>query len=112
MTTRTDIAEAASLVAGVSVTPYFRQSLKSGDGFVRLASRARGDNGFGWVDTWEVWLAIPQDVVAAEKWLEANLQDLIDELDDELVVTNAAPAELALPGGVINGLIIAGTREG
>lgn len=112
MTTRTDIAAAASLVAGVNVSAYYRQSLKSGDGFVKLASRARGDNGFGWVDTWEVWLAVPQDVVAAEKWIEANLQDLIDELDDELVVTNAAPAELVLPGGAINGLIIAGTREG
>lgn len=112
MSTRTEIAAAASAVVGLNVSPNFRQSLKSGDGFVRLASRVRGDNGFGWIDTWEVWVALPQDVVAGEKWLETNLQDLMDALDEELVVTSAAPAELALPQATVNGLIVAGTREG
>lgn len=112
MTTREEIAAAANSVAGLNVSAYFRQSLKTGDGFVRLASRVRGDNGFGWIDTWEVWVALPQDVLAGEKWLETNLQDLMDSLDEELVVTSAAPADLALPQATVNGLIVAGTREG
>ena len=112
MSTRTEIAAAASAVAGLNVSPYFRQSLKSGDGFVRLASRVRGDNGFGWIDTWEVWVALPSNVPDAEKWLETHLEDLMDSLDTELVVTSAAPAELALPSTNVNGLIVAGTREG
>lgn len=112
MTAREEIASAASLTDVTSVTPYFRQSLKAGDGFVRLASRVRGDNGFGWVDTWEVWLALPQNVPDAERWMETHLGDLMASIDDELVVTSAAPAELALPNAVVNGLIVAGTREG
>lgn len=112
MSTRTEIAAAASLPDLTHVTPYHRQSLKLGNGFVRLASRVRGDNGFGWVDTWEVWLALPQNVPDAERWLEEHLGDLMAGIDTELVVTSAAPAELALPNAVVNGLIIAGTREG
>ena len=112
MSTRTEIAAAATLDGITKVTPNYRQTLKAGDGFVRLASRARGDNGFGWVDTWEVWIALPQNVPDAEKWLEEHLDDLMASVDTELVVTRAAPAELALPNAVVNGLIVAGSREG
>lgn len=110
--TRAEIAAAATLAGVTKVTPYYRQSLTTGDGFVRLASRVRGDNGFGWVDSWEVWLAVPQNVADAEKWIETHLEALMTSIDTELVVTSAAPAELALPNAVVNGLIIAGTREG
>lgn len=111
MTARSEIAAAASLAGVVNVTPYYRQSLKTGDGFVRFASQARSSNGFGWMKTWEVWVAVPQDVEAAEKWLETNLQPLIDRLDTELIVTGAAPAELVLGTTTANGLIVTGARE-
>lgn len=113
MTTRDDLAAAATLPGVTKITPYYRQSLTTGDGFVRLASRAREGNGFGWVDTWEVWLAVPQNVPAAEKWIEANLDALMGSLDTELIVQSGRPAELVLDDmATVNGLIIAGTREG
>lgn len=114
MTTRTEIAVAASLAGVTNVTPTYRQSLKPGDGFVELLSRARGDNGFGWVDTWGVWIALAQDVKAAEEWLEQHLTVLMESIDASraLDVTTAAPANRVLGGQVSNGVSITGTREG
>lgn len=110
MTDRSEIATAATLDGITNVSGYYRQNLKPGEGFVRFAGQQRGDNGFGFVKTWEVWIAVPQDLPSAEKWLEANLDALVDSIDTELIVTSAAPAELALPNALVNGLIVAGTR--
>lgn len=112
MTTRAEIAAAATLAGITNVTAHYRQSLKTGDGFVELVSRARGDNGFGWVDTWGVWIGLPQDVKAAEQWLEEHLAALMESIDRELVVITAGPANRVLGGQVSNGVSITGTREG
>lgn len=112
MTTRAEIAAAATLADVTNVSPYYRQTAKTGDGFVELISRARGDNGFGWVDTWGVWIGLPQDVKAAETWLEEHLGDLMESIDGALTVTTAGPANRVLGGQVSNGVSITGTREG
>lgn len=112
MTVRTEIAEAATLAGVTNVSAYYRQTLKTGDGFVELVGRARGDNGFGWVDTWGVWIGLPQDVKAAETWLEEHLGALMESIDDALIVTTAGPANRVLGGQVSNGVSITGTREG
>lgn len=113
MSTREDIATRATIAGVTKVTPFYRQSLKPGDGFVEFAGKVRGDNGFGWIDTWNVWIAVPQDVEAAERWLEEHMQDVIDEVDiRELIVTTAGPSNRLLGGQVVNGLVITGTREG
>lgn len=111
MSTRTDLATAATGVAGTNVTGTYRQSLKPLDGFVKWNGRRAGDNGHGWLDDWQIWLALHQDVTTAEAWIAANLQDLIEALDDEMVVTTAVPAELVLGSTSVNGLIIEGSRE-
>ena len=110
MSARDELAAAATALDGVSVSEQYRQSLKAGDGFVKWNGRTRGDEGLGWIDTWQVWIALPQDVGAAEKWLTAHLEPLISVLDDVLVVTSATPAELLLSAKPTNGLIIEGTR--
>lgn len=108
MTARSDIAAALSGVEGVNVTDYYRQSLKTGDGFMRLAVRNRDDSSFGWVDTYEAWIAMPQAEADAERWLEANLAALCDAASTVAVVTSATPSELALSSSVVvSGLIIA-----
>jgi hypothetical protein len=107
--TRTAIALAASGVADVNVTEYYRQSLKPGDGFVKWVGCSQGDELLGYVDVWQVWLAIPQDVKAAEKWLEDHLSALMAALHTEVIVTSATPAELLLGATAVNGLIIEGS---
>lgn len=109
MTAREDIAAAATGTDLVNVTAHYRQSLKPFDGFVRWGGQVQGSERLGYVDTWEVWLALPQDVVAAERWLEANLSTLVAAIDSEVIVTSADPAELVLGSTAVNGLIIRGS---
>ena len=109
MSTRADIAAAASLPGVSKVSEYYRQSLKPGDGFVRLAQRERASNGFGYINKWEVWLTIPADFVAAEKWLDQNLNALTDAINSVMVVTSVTPSELVLGASTVNGVIFAGS---
>lgn len=110
MTTREDIAAAASTVDGVNITPDYRQTLKVGEGFVKWNGRVVDDSGLGWIDTWQVWLSVPQDRAGGEKWLTEHLDALLDALDAELVVTAALAADLVLGSTSTNGLIIEGMR--
>lgn len=113
MSARTDLAAAAQTVEGItSVSPRYRQSLAPYTGMVRLASTARGSNGFGRIDTWQVWLALPQDLANAEAWLDAHADALWAALDEEMTVTSLAPAELVVtPGGPsVPGVIVEGAR--
>lgn len=107
---RDDIAVAATTVPGVQVYADYRQTLAPYTGFVKWNGRNRDDSSLGWMDSWQVWLALPQDVPTAEQWLAENLGDLIAAVDTEVVVTGATPAELVLGGSTTNGLIIEGTR--
>lgn len=110
MGAREDIATAASSIEGIEVSAQYRQSLTPFYGFVKWSARNRDDSGLGWMDTWQVWLALPQDVKTSEAWLTDNLDALVSAVDDEVVVTTAIPADLVLEGGSTNGLIIEGTR--
>lgn len=109
--TRQAIAAAASTVEGIHCSPYFRQSLAVGQGSVRLNLANRSANGIGFVNTWQVWVALSQDVATAERWLDEHLDELATALDAELIVTTITPAELAFAGGgSINGVIVEGAR--
>jgi hypothetical protein len=112
-TTRTDLAAAASTVAGIACAPYYRQSFRAGDAAVRLDHRTRDDNGY-WLDTWQVWVALNQDVLTAERWLDDHLDDLTAALSAEMVVTTITPTELVIGtgGASIPGVIVEGVREG
>lgn len=110
MSTRADIATAASAVDGVNVTADYRQTLKVGEGFVKWNGRVVDDSGLGWMDTWQVWLAVPQARAAGEAWLTEHLDALLAALDEELIVTAALAADLVLGSTTTNGLIIEGTR--
>jgi hypothetical protein len=110
MSVPAELAAATSAVEGVNVTATYRQSLKAGDGFVKWNGRVRDDSGLGWMDSWQVWIALPQDVNAAEAWISEHLDPLIVAVDEFLIVTAATPAELLLGAKPTNGLIIEGTR--
>lgn len=110
-TIREDIAKAATIDGTTKVTPYYRQSTKVGDGFVQLLELNRGDNGFGFMATWQIVIFVAQDVATAEEWMETNLPALIDALEDELIVTSAGPDTALLPSGATNTITITGARE-
>lgn len=113
MTAREDLATAAETVAGVtSCTAYGRQTLRPGDGYVRFARREPDPSGLGFTDVWQVWITLPQDLNAAEKWLEDHLDALGAALAQEMTVTAITPAELVMPSGPpTNGVVVEGARE-
>lgn len=108
---RQKLADAASRVDGVNVTPYFRQTTKPGQGMVRLDRMTRSANGFGFMNTWQIIILLPADIAAAERWLENNTSDLVHEIEQELILLSVTPQQLALDSGTIPVVIIEGNRE-
>jgi hypothetical protein len=110
-TTREAIAAAAETVTGVSCSAYRRQSLKPRDGFVAFAKRTP-DDAIGFTDTWQVWIALAQDVATAEKWIEDHVDQLAAALSTEMTVTSITPTEFTIPGASpVNGVVVEGDRE-
>jgi hypothetical protein len=109
MSTRTDLAQAATLDGVTNVTPLYRQSLRPGDGFVRLGQRRRAANGFGYIQDWEVWIAVPDDLAAAETWLDTHLAAITETVDAVIVVTTVTPSQLVLGSATANGIVLAGS---
>lgn len=110
MSTRDDIAAAASTVDGVKVAPYYRQSAKVGDGWVVLQRLDRDDSGLGFMESWAVMVTLAQDVKTAEKWIETRAAALAAALETELHVMALIPATLTTTKGTVPGLVIEGIR--
>lgn len=109
---RQEIADAAMTVADINCSIYFRQSMRPFDASVRLAVRNRSSDGFGFMDTWQVWIALPQDVAAAEKWLDQNIDAVSEALGEAMIVTSVTPSEMVIDAGTIPGVIFEGARAG
>lgn len=110
MSAREAIAAAASTVEGVNVVPRFRASTRPGDGCVRL-DRVTYPNTLGGYVTWQVLITLAQDVVTAETWLDAHLDELVDALGDEMTVSTVEPRELVIDTGRVPCVVVTGTRE-
>lgn len=108
--TREELADAASTVAGVAVSTHFRQITKAGEGCIHFARSVPADNGFGTVATWQIWIALPQDLGAAEKWIDEHHDALVSALKRKFVLTSIAPAETSFGNTTTNVLIIEGNR--
>lgn len=108
---REAIAAAANTVAGVNVTPYYRQITRTGEGMVRL-DRIEYPNVFGGVCTWQVLVSVPQDIESAERWLDQNGSALRGAVAEELLVTSMSIQQLALnDGSAVLSVVIEGNRE-
>jgi hypothetical protein len=107
---RQEIADAANTIEGIKATPYFRQTTRPGDAYVRLDRWVRDDTGFGYMATWALCVLLPQDLTAAEEWLETNLETVVTAIEEVLIVTAATPSRLALDTGTIPVVMIEGTR--
>lgn len=111
MSAREDIAAAASSVPGIKVTPKWQAATKPGTGFVDAPTINAIDGTLTWEATWEVVVCIGQDINAAYAWLDENLEQLLEALDGELILTSATPVPMQVGETRTNGVIIAGTRE-
>jgi hypothetical protein len=110
-TFREELAEAANTVEGLDVSPTYRQSLAPKQGLVRFARRDRPQNGFGWLETWQVWIAMAQDLYGAELALEVIQDELMDALGDVMTVTSLVPSDLVLPNNpIVPGIVVEGVR--
>lgn len=111
MSTRTDIATAASTVEGITGHPYVVGDTDPGTVYPRL-DRIEYPNPFGGIAHWNVVLVLPQDLAEAEKYLEANLPDLKTALEPHLFITTVQLQRLQLDGvGILPIASINGHRE-
>lgn len=107
---REALAEAASAVDGVNVTPWYRQTNKAGQGYVRLDT-VNYPNATGGVVTWQVCVLLPQDIATAEKWLAEKAFAVANAVNDHMRVRSYQPVQLLTDGGALPAVVIEGTRE-
>jgi len=111
VTAREDIAEAASTVAEINCSPYYQLATKPGTAWVEWA-RVDYPNKFGGEAYWTVFVVLPSDVKAAEKWIESHINALVAALNRELVVTTVRPEQiLQNDGPILKAMVVEGHRE-
>jgi hypothetical protein len=108
---REALADAINEVPGFNCSPWFRQTTKPGDAVVQWGGARRPDNGFGYINRWEVVVILPQDIAASEKYVAENLPSLLEAASTQMVITNVTPNQLALDTGVVPCVVIEGNRE-
>lgn len=107
---REAIAAAANTVEGVNVSPWYRQSTKPGDGFVALARSERDESRFGFINKWEVLVALPSNLRDAERKFADLMDPLLAALKTELIVTAFYPSNLAFGTDSVPCVVIEGSR--
>lgn len=106
---RHEIAEAVQ-AAGLTCTPYFRQTTTAGTACVRRGETTY-PNRFGGIVTWEVVISLAQDVAAAEKFIDEKSPAIRTALADVFTVRRVYPARATYDTAQTNLLVIEGTRE-
>lgn len=106
------LADAASEVQGLSISPYFSQlNIKPGHGFVRI-DRIEYPNRFGPIFRWSVVTVLPGDSAKAEKYIDETVPALVDALSPHLAVDEARPQQLSITDvGLLPCVFINGHRE-
>lgn len=105
------LADAASTVAGIEADPFYVQSTEAGHAHIRL-EKIEWPNRFGQLRSWNVVVLLPQDIAESEAFLEEKLPLLYDALSPELIVREAVPQRLNIPGiGDLPCVFINGQRE-
>lgn len=110
MSVRDEIAAGCTLPGVTNVTPHYRQTTKPGEGIVHLAGLARSDNGFGYMDTWQVVILLPQDIRSAQLWMDEHLTALVVAAEEVLILTSADPAQVPMSEGTVPALVLEGVR--
>lgn len=111
MSARQAIADAASTLDVIDVTPTYRQSTKVGTGFVRLAQVVLAENELDYIGTFDVHIHAPQDLAEAEKWIATHEAAIVTALSTAMHVQSWEPQSVVYPDATnLNDLVITGTR--
>lgn len=110
--TRQILADAVNTVDAITCTPGYRQTVKAGEAMVRFAGLRRDASGFGYMNTWQIVLTLPQQLSASEAFVDQHLDALLEAVEPVLIVTTAEPRELVLDNaaGTVPVLVVEGTR--
>lgn len=111
MSFRADLATAISVVDGVHCTAYHRQTTNPGEAMIRLDRRIRSENGFGYMNTWQVVVILPQNLAQAEGWIDTHGDELIDAAANHLVVQSLVPGQLPVGSTLVPCVVLEGVRE-
>lgn len=107
---RTQLAEAANTVYEVNAQPYFVQTTKPGATLIRL-NRVEYPNPFGGVAFWDVVVVLPQDLAAAERYVEQVVPQVRDALLEVMFVDVITPQLMDFGAGSVPCAVITGHRE-
>ena len=108
---RAALATAADSVLGADrCSAYYRQTARPGDAWVSWSRMDRDSTGFGFMESYEVRVVLPQDLGAAEAWADENTAALVEALSADLTITAAAMVTLVMDAGNIPGLVVTGVR--
>ena len=111
MTAREDIAEAANVVDGIEIHPYFEAVSTPGMGWIELL-RTDYPNTLGGEDYWGVVVVLPSDTAAAQRYMDEFRRTLWDALGEAMVVTQIRPEQIPMPDNtIIKSMVIEGHRE-
>lgn len=108
MSDRDDIAAALNAVEGINVYPGFRESTKVGNGWITLAKMTPQE--FGYIKDWKVTIVIPNQITAAEEWMDGYLEVLAEAVKRQLEVTQILPTQISVSGTTVYAVVIQGVR--
>lgn len=112
MTTREQIAAAANAVDGIEITPYYELVSTPGQGWVERL-RTEYPNKFGGEDYWGIVVVLPQELKAAQLWVDEMQPRIVNALQGSTILVSAArPQFIPVPDNQsIRALVIEGHRE-
>lgn len=111
MSFRDDLATAISTVDGVTCTPHRRQTTNPGEAMVRFDRSNRSDNGIGYMNAWQVCVILPQNVAAADQWVDEHRDALIEAAEAHLIVTSLVVGQLPVDTSLVPCVVLEGVRE-
>lgn len=118
MTVREELAAAASTVDGIEISPEYRQLSKPGQGWIELLRTEYPPihGVLGGEDYWGVFVLMPSDVAAAQRFMDEKRTELVRALMPPtgvrwLIVTQVRPEIISVPDNPgIKTMVVEGHR--
>jgi hypothetical protein len=89
---RDDLAAVLSTVDGVKGYPKAPAAWNTGDGWPLWSGANRWEDSGLFVDTWRIMIVLPSEEGAADAWIDAHLQALVDAISPVAFIDSMVPA--------------------